>query len=324
MLTLIDQDGRVHRLPNQGRYVDAAALTAATGWVLKPEGLCRGYVCVPLRVDITDGTGRVDLVTWAQALGLPLAYDEEVAAITTAPSELQGDTAPDLTLPDVDGKLHSFGEGTGHKRVLTTWASWCGCRHELPAWQALHDELAPKGLRLFAVALDEPDSAAPWIESAGLGFPAVVDRQHVTADRFGITNVPSTVWVDEDDRIVKPPTIAPGDDQFVDFTQVPADRHHDALRRWVATGELPDVPKPTQRTYDEQLALAHRRVAAHLHGEGRPFAHHLARAAELAPLDWTVRRGGIAMKGGDPFLGDEFLEFWAEWDQAGRPGYTPT
>ncbi|HSV40524.1 MAG TPA: TlpA disulfide reductase family protein [Nocardioidaceae bacterium] len=306
-------------------FVEADALEAATGWALKPQGLCRGEVCVPLLGrGITNDDGRVDLVAWAEALALPLAYDEGVAAFTTPVAGLRPEIAPDLTLPDVAGRMHSFSEGRGSKRVLTTWASWCGCRHELAAWQALHEELAPQGLRLFSVALDEPDQAAPWIEAAGLTFPAVIDSRHVTADHFGIVNVPSTVWVDEDDRIVKPPTIAPGDDQFVDFTQVPAERHHEALRRWVATGEVPSVPDQPPRTHEQQLGLAHRRVAAFLHEHGRPFVHQLERAAELSPMDWTVRRSGIAMKGQDPFLGEEFIAFWSEWDAAGRPGYVPT
>jgi hypothetical protein len=81
-----------------------------------------------------------------------------------------------------------------------------------------------------------------------------------------------------------------------------------------------------ERTDAEQQALAERRVAAYLQRSGDTEAarRHLASAQELAPWDWTVRRGGIAMTGGDPFLGEEFTSFWEEWDAAGRPGYTPT
>ncbi|MFC6343063.1 TlpA family (seleno)protein, partial [Nocardioides hankookensis] len=59
-------------------------------------------------------------------------------------------------------------------------------------------------------------------------------------------------------------------------------------------------------------------------GRDGPAKQQLALAQELAPWDWTVRRGGIAMTGGDPFLGEEFIAFWGEWDASGRPGYTPT
>jgi hypothetical protein len=91
---------------------------------------------------------------------------------------------------------------------------------------------------------------------------------------------------------------------------------------------LPDSARaePHERTDSEQLALAERRVALHLQRNGDTAAakRHLAAAQALAPWDWTVRRGGIAMTGGDPFLGEEFTSFWQEWDASGRPGYTST
>ena len=67
-------------------------------------------------------------------------------------------------------------------------------------------------------------------------------------------------------------------------------------------------------------------MAAYLVRLGHPdwARAHLATAQELAPWDWTVRRSGIAMTGGDPFLGEEFVAFWEEWDGAGRPGYAAT
>ena len=80
------------------------------------------------------------------------------------------------------------------------------------------------------------------------------------------------VWVDEDDNVVKPPTIAPGDDQFVEFTKISSEQHHEALRRWVREGVLPASAKiePHERTDAEQQALAERRVAAHLQRNGDP------------------------------------------------------
>ena len=333
-LTLLDTDGAPHELPGDTSTVDGAALSAAIGWTLKPEGLCRGEVCVPLLGRPVDaGDGRIDLAAWAAALGLPLAVDVEHGAAALAPPAHAtggvGDVAPDLDLPALDGTTRSFGDLAGRKRVLVTWASWCGCRHELPAWQEIQDELAAEGLAIYSVALDaSPEDARPWIEAADPSYPVVVDTAHVTAERYGITNVPSVVWVDEDGTVVKPPTIAPGDDQFADFTKIDAAVHHDALRRWVRNGELPpgSTEPPAPRTPDEQLALAERRLAAWLHGRGHAeaAAAHLQRGVELAPWDWTIRRGGIALRGEDPFLGDEFVAFWEEWDAAGRPGYTPT
>jgi peroxiredoxin len=318
---LIDVDGREHVLPDG--LTDTETLAAALGWTLKPEGLCRDETCVPL-------LGR----SVTDALGLLVVHDEDAGLAAVAPSaetrhrEATG-KAPPLDLADVDGKPVSFDDLSGHKRVLVTWASWCGCRHELAGWQRLQDELADSGLRLFSVALDnDPEDSRPWIEAAQPTYPVAVDTAHVTAERYGITNVPSVVWVDEDDRVVKPPTIAPGDDQFVEFTRIPSERHHDALRRWVRDGELPESAggEPHSRTDAEQQALAERRVAAYLQRHGRTDAarRHLATAQRLAPWDWTVRRGGIAMTGGDPFLGEEFIAFWEEWDASGRPGYTPT
>lgn len=334
VLTFIDASGVPHDLDADGALVAADDLTAATGWALKPEGLCKDDQCVPLLGRQIEHDGRIDLAAWAEALGHPFAHDEAegVAAISTAPDDRTGELgepAPVLELRDVDGNPVTFAGDGKHKRVLTTWASWCGCRHELAGWQALADELADQNVEIFSVALDDdPEAARPWIDAASPSIPVAVDTAFVTAERYAITNVPSVVWIDEDDKIVKAPTIAPGDDQFKEFTQVDSALHHDALRRWATSGELPEsaTMAATTRTEDEQRALAHRRIAAWLQRNGRTDAAkaQLALATELAPWDWTVRRGGIALTGGDPFLGEEFTTFWEKWNAEGRPGYTPT
>ncbi len=155
-------------------------------------------------------------------------------------------------------------------------------------------------------------------------YPVAADPHHMVAERYGITNVPTTVWVDEGGIVVRPPTAAPADDKFRAFTNVDSAPHHDQLRAWVRDGVAPRVREVPVRTPEEHRALAERRLAAWLHRNGRDdaAARHFAAAADLAPMDFTIRRGSMPLTGGDPF-GPEFFAFWQEWEAAGRPGYGP-
>lgn len=184
----------------------------------------------------------------------------------------------------------------------------------------------------MAVALDDSlEAIRPWVDAADPPLTTVtvaLDADHRLAEAYGITNVPATVWVDEDGTVVKPPTITPGDDQFRDFTQIDSAAHHDALRRWVHDGVVPmaeggDAPASARPpTAQEQEARAERRLASWLHRNGHPEAAeaHYARAVELAPLDWTISRGSMPARGQDPF-GQDFFELFQQWDEAGRPDY---
>jgi peroxiredoxin len=307
------------------------AVSASTGWELKPEGLCRGEVCVPVRDrDALVTGGDIDLAQLAIALGRPYAVDvdEGVIVIGEATEEvterLRSAEAPDATLADLDGQPVALSQFAGRKRVLVTWASWCGCRYDLPAWQALHDELAPAGLELISVSLDnQADDARDWVDAASPTFPVLIDADHRLAELYGVVNVPSVVWIDEDDHVARPPTIAPGDDMFREFTKIDSSVHHDELRAWVHDGTLP-ASRPNPPTEELQQARAERRLGAWLHRHGRNEAArtHLERAVELAPLDFTVVRGSMPLRDEDPF-GEEFFEFWEEWSAAGRPGYPP-
>lgn len=306
-----------------------AALAAATGWTLKPEGLCRDDVCVPVRDREALLLGDdIDLAAFATSLGRPYAIDVEQQAIVIGEpaaaiaERLRSAEAPDATLADLDGNEVALSEYGGRKRVLVTWASWCGCRYDLPAWQALRDELAPEGLELVSISLDnEAEAAKEWVDAAAPTFPVLIDTDHRLAELYGVTNVPSVVWIDENDRVVRPPVIAPGDDMFREFTNIDSSVHHEQLRAWVRDDVVPagEAIPPSEEL---QQARAERRLGAWLHRNGHADAarRHLERAVELAPLDFTVVRGSMPLRDEDPF-GPEFFEFWEEWSAAGRPGY---
>jgi peroxiredoxin len=332
---LIDAESGVHQLATvvdgERLLVDPADIEDATGWVLKPEGLCRGDVCVPVREPqalVVDG--RIDLLGLASAVRVPLVVDVDERVVAIGHPDAAGaeslHTAPDFELPDLDGnpvRLSSL--GAGKKKILVTWASWCGCRHDLPAWEELRRELEPEGLEIVSVALDDnADAARTYVEMADPApqFRVLVDRELLLGDLYGIVNVPSVVWIDERGNVVRRPVIAPGDDQWRDFTHIDASVHHDQLRAWVSDGtvdfEACEADAPSE---SELTARVERRVGAHLAREGRQDAaeRHFRRAMELAPMDWTIRRGTLPLRGDDPF-GQTFFDFYQEWDEAGRPG----
>ena len=105
----------------------------ATGWVAKPEGLCRGPVCVPLPAgrerEFVDG-GRIDLAALWRHVGQPAIHDDRGDAWVLSQSArdraatLGALEAPDFALPDAAGRMHRLSEHRGKKVLLVTWASW--------------------------------------------------------------------------------------------------------------------------------------------------------------------------------------------------------
>ena len=102
-----------------------------TGWVLKPEGLCKGDICFPVRnVDeLSDGV-NIDLAVFAKLTNQSLLFDREyeVAALgELAPARAKSMStlnAPDFRLPDIHGKQVSFSDFNRRKRLLLAWSSW--------------------------------------------------------------------------------------------------------------------------------------------------------------------------------------------------------
>jgi hypothetical protein len=132
--TVIDNDREVsvHATVGPDTFaIPAGELERATGWVVKPEGLCRDTVCVPVRdrARLVSDDG-VDLREVARLLDRPLAVEPTVglAVLGEPPAALAGAgqslVAPDFTLPDLDGRPVSLSEFDGRKRMLFAWASW--------------------------------------------------------------------------------------------------------------------------------------------------------------------------------------------------------
>ena len=172
------------------------------------------------------------------------------------------------------------------------------------------------------MALDTggPDAARHWIERAEPTHPSLIDVEHVLDALFGVVNVPSGIWIDEDATIVRPPEPAfprrsrlaempvPDDldpllrDMLVESKKIRTEpeRYLTALRDWVGRGPesvyalAPDevVRRSRPRPPEESLAAAHFTLGQHLHRAGHPTdaVSHFREAHRLHPGNWTYKR----------------------------------
>lgn len=121
------------RVEGERFWLSSAELEAATGWSSTPEGLCRGNVCVPIppRLEREFLRGdQIDAAALWRHLGQPLLHSADGSAWVLGTSaadraaSLRSLEAPDFTLPDRAGRLHSLSEHRGKKVLLVSWASW--------------------------------------------------------------------------------------------------------------------------------------------------------------------------------------------------------
>ena len=106
--------------------INRSDFEAQTGWAFKPEGACKGDVCVPL--DFTPGE-TLTLDTVAEALGMPLVADIDHNLWALGPESLNARAltqaaAPPLKLPALDGKPFDLTSLRGKKVVIYAWAPY--------------------------------------------------------------------------------------------------------------------------------------------------------------------------------------------------------
>ena len=174
---------------------------------------------------------------------------------------------------------------------------------------------------VIAVAIDENVEAVRGL-ATDITYPVLMDPDHVLTELYAISNVPSVIWIDEHDRIVRPNAAEFGTDTFSEITGISREGHMEQVRAWVRGGEVPpDADYQVDELSDDEVAARlHFRLAAHARraGDQATADRHFDAAIELAPLDFTIARAAMPLRGADPF-GEEFFGLYERWKAEGAP-----
>jgi hypothetical protein len=97
--------------------------TRRSGWEIKPEGACKGEVCVPL------ARSDFDLQSIADRLGMAVVGEPERQLWAIGPETVTGRALSttdigDFSLPDLDGNEFAFSSLRGKKVLLVAWAPY--------------------------------------------------------------------------------------------------------------------------------------------------------------------------------------------------------
>ena len=110
---------------------------------------------------------------------------------------------PDVRFRYFDGSEGTLDDFAGTPTVINFWASWCPpCIIEMPAFEAVHVELAPQVAFLGFNVGDEPGAARQLATQTGVTYPLAEDPDSGIFQAFGGFGMPTTVLVDAEGMIV--------------------------------------------------------------------------------------------------------------------------
>ena len=121
--------------------------------------------------------------------------------LTTKAQPRKGDLAPELTLPDTQGKTFALSSLRGSVVLLDFWASWCRpCRENSPELVKLYAKFKGQGLQILGVSVDDNPSA--WqraVKVDKMTWPQVIvpaAEKNRVLSTYGVSYIPATFLMD--------------------------------------------------------------------------------------------------------------------------------
>jgi peroxiredoxin len=110
-----------------------------------------------------------------------------------------GASAPDFTLPTVNGLSVTLSNYRGKPVMLNFWDSKCEpCTREIPYLLAVSQEMAKEGLEFLTVSREGETNLKVFMQQEGYFFVVALDSDSTVWESYQIGDFPSTFFIDSD------------------------------------------------------------------------------------------------------------------------------
>lgn len=146
----------------------------------------------------------------SEAVSPETAPPETVSPETAESPEPETVPAPDFSLADQYGNVHSLSDYKGKTIFMNFWATWCPpCRSELPDIEQLYQDHDCNQEDIIVLGIAGPgigregsiDDITAFLTENNYTFPVLMDTKGVLFGPYGIQAFPTTFMIDDDGNV---------------------------------------------------------------------------------------------------------------------------
>ncbi len=123
------------------------------------------------------------------------------------PAPREGFFAPKIELTSLDNISYNLSDLNGQVVIVNFWASWCPpCKAEMPAIEETYQKYKDQGLVILGINLTSSDDVTKvdqFVHEYALTFPILLDEKGETANRYQVSSLPTTFFINKDGVIEK-------------------------------------------------------------------------------------------------------------------------